>query len=262
MCFSESANYTKPSAYQTNLNTLLSNFTSDTKTDSGFYNSSYGESPNTFNVLGMCRGDVKLDSCRNCLNNARILLPKLCPYQKEAFGYYDLCMFRYSSRQMFRIYQDHDFYNCNSSDTNATDASKYNVALEVLMQTLRDKVADGDSYHKVVAVNASADQSQVMYGLVQCTPDLNRQDCFDCLKDSIFNIPKCCQNKVGGRVIKLNCNIRFENFLFYDLVLVDLRKITLPYTLLPSTNTTSPQGSSNKSTTTIVVVVLIGAIIA
>ncbi|XP_028772731.1 cysteine-rich receptor-like protein kinase 7 [Neltuma alba] len=259
-CFNERGNYTKPSAYHTNLNTLLSNFTFDTKIDYGFYNSSYGEKPNTVNALGMCRGDVKPDSCRNCLNNATILLPKQCPYQKEAFGYYNLCMFRYSSRQMSGIYQDTDFHNYTSTDTNAADANKYNNLLNHLMQALTNKARDGNSHRKVAAGNATVDQSQVVYGLVQCTPDLNGQDCFDCLQDSLFYIPYCCQNKAGGTIIKLSCNIRFENFLFYDLAHADSIKITLPFALSPSTNTTSPQGSSNKSTTTIVV--LIGAIIA
>ncbi|KAK4284433.1 hypothetical protein QN277_001265 [Acacia crassicarpa] len=263
-CFNESGNYTKPSAYHTNLNTLLSNFTSDTKIDYGFYNYSNGETPNRVNALGMCRGDVKPDSCRSCLNNAITLLPNLCPYQKEAFGYYDLCMFRYASRQMFGIYQDHDFQNYSGNQTDAVDANKYKDSAIKLLHSLKERAKVGEgSYHKVAAGNATADQSQAAYGLVQCTPDLNEQDCFDCLTDSIFYIPNCCQDKVGGRVIKLNCNIRFENFLFFDPAHINSVQLPLsPADLSPPTDSTSSQGGSKKSRTTVIAVVLIGTLVA
>lgn len=245
-CFNESGNYTKSSAYHNNLNTILSNFTY-TKVDYGFYNYSLGKTPDTVNALGMCRGDVKEDSCLICLNNAISLLPKLCPYQKEAFGYHDLCMLRYSSRPMSGIYQDPDFKDYEGNQTDAEHANEYMGALYNLTKSLISKAMIGDSHLKVAAGNAKSDQSdQAVYGLVQCTPDLNDQSCFNCLKDSIFYIPNCCQNKVGGRVIRLSCYVRFENFLFFDSTRLDT--IQLHYiSPAPSTNTPFSPGISLKT---------------
>ncbi|KAI9127981.1 hypothetical protein K1719_000974 [Acacia pycnantha] len=94
-CYPERRNnYTDKSAYHTNLKALLSYFTSDdTNIEYGFINSSYGQNPDTVHALGFCRGDVKPDSCRTYLLNATILIPRLCPNQKEAVGYYNDCTF-------------------------------------------------------------------------------------------------------------------------------------------------------------------------
>ncbi|XP_028767269.1 cysteine-rich repeat secretory protein 38-like [Neltuma alba] len=115
-CFNQSGNFTNTSSYHTKLNILLSNFTSDTKIDFGFYTYSYGEDPDTVKAFGLCRGDVKPDTCRSCINNATILLLKLCPNQKEAFGYYDLCIFRSSNPSISGIYQYPDFYYAFNSN--------------------------------------------------------------------------------------------------------------------------------------------------
>jgi hypothetical protein len=61
-----------------------------------------------------------------------------------------------------------------------------------------------------------------------------------CLEDAIVEIPKCCNNKLGGRVVKPSCNIRYESYLFYDPPLVvDTNEISPPQgTYLSLTNHT------------------------
>ncbi|XP_028767260.1 putative cysteine-rich receptor-like protein kinase 9 [Neltuma alba] len=84
--------------YQTNLNTLLSNLGSDTQINCGFHNLSYGSYPNTIYAVGLCRGDVMSDFCRSCLKNSSVLLPELCPNQKQDIGMYDECMLSVTAR--------------------------------------------------------------------------------------------------------------------------------------------------------------------
>ena len=81
----DTGNYTKNSTYETNLNQLLSSLYSNTEIDYGFYNSSYGQNSDEVYAIGLCRGDVKTDVCRNCLKNSSDLLTRLCP-EKEAIG--------------------------------------------------------------------------------------------------------------------------------------------------------------------------------
>jgi hypothetical protein len=52
---------------------------------------------------------------------------------------------------------------------------------------------------------------------MQCTPDINYLDCNQCLVQAIANLPSCCGNKIGGRVIRPSCNLRYENYRFYEL---------------------------------------------
>ncbi|KAI9071632.1 hypothetical protein K1719_046401 [Acacia pycnantha] len=174
LCYNSVGNYTNTSAYGTNLKILLSNLTSDPKIDYGYYSSSEGQNPNRVNALGLCRADVKPDSCRTCLNNASILLLNLCPNQKEAYGYYDGCFLRYANRYMFGIYQEPDYLYFRSNKNKEVD-SKYSEVLDGLMRRLRSKAATGDSRRKFAADTATS-LFQTIYGLVQCMPDLSGQD--------------------------------------------------------------------------------------
>ncbi|XP_054821752.1 cysteine-rich repeat secretory protein 38-like [Prosopis cineraria] len=240
LCYNVAGNYTNTSAYQSNLNLLLSNFTSDTKIDYGYYTSSQGQNPDKVNALGLCRADIKADSCRSCLNNATSLLRRLCPNQKEAYGYNDGCILRYTNRSMFGINQDPDsFIYAICNNENATDI-KYSEALDSLMRGLRSEAAAGNTRLKFAA-NTTTTLFQTIYGLAQCMPDLSEQDCDDCLEKSISSIPYFCNNRIGGRVVKLSCNIRYENYRFYDTAVID--SLSSPPPAPPSSNTSSSQGT-------------------
>ncbi|XP_054787860.1 cysteine-rich receptor-like protein kinase 44 [Prosopis cineraria] len=266
-CFNNQANYTHTSAYHTNLNILLSNFTSVTKVDYGFFTSSYGQDPDMALAVGLCRGDVKPETCRGCISNATILLPKLCPNQKEAFGYYDLCIFRYSNPSLSETDQYPDFYYAFRNPEMVTaDQNKYKDALDRLMLNLKSIAAAGDSHRKLAVGNATVDKSRtVVYGLAQCMPDLSNEDCDDGLLKAISDISVCCQDKVGGRVIKFSCNIRFDHFLFYDPTAIDSSvQLSLPITnavLAPPTNTTSSRGERKSTRLSLIVVKIIAPIV-
>ncbi|KAI9128103.1 hypothetical protein K1719_001096 [Acacia pycnantha] len=216
-CFNDRGTYTNTSAYHNNLKTLLSNFNSNTKDDYGFYNYSYGQNPDTVYASGLCRGDVTPDVCRSCLKNAAWLLPQNCSNQKEAFLYNDLCILQYSSSSMFGIYVRPEFSLKFNNSEEAADADEYTDALDRLMQALKTNAADGGSDRKVAAGNSlNLSSGQTVHGMAQCTPDLTKQKCDDCLVNAISGIPLCCQNKIGGRIIKQNCNLRFEKVQFYN----------------------------------------------
>ncbi|XP_028753450.1 putative receptor-like protein kinase At4g00960 [Neltuma alba] len=257
LCFSNAGNYTSRSSYDANLKTLLSNLTSDPKVDHGYYASSEGQNPNRVNALGLCRADVKPDSCLSCLHNATILLRKLCPNQKEAYGYNDGCISRYANRSMFGVNQDSNFSFDMCNPSNATDS--YNEVLDGLMRRLRGKAAAGDSRRKFAAGTAAVAASffQTVYGFAQCMPDLPKQDCDDCLEKAISSIPIFCNNRIGGRIIKPSCNVRYENYPFYDVA------VPSPPSAASPSNTSSPQGSGNSTSRTVIIVAMsIGAFVA
>ncbi|KAF5756471.1 putative Gnk2-like domain-containing protein [Helianthus annuus] len=95
-------NYTVNSAYQRNLNTTLSTLPT-TNNGFGFYDLTIGQgNNNTVHTIALCQGDVNLDVCRSCLNDSVVKLPQLCPNQKEAIGYYDYCLLKYSNEIILR----------------------------------------------------------------------------------------------------------------------------------------------------------------
>ncbi|XP_058725229.1 cysteine-rich receptor-like protein kinase 26 [Vicia villosa] len=217
--FNNRGNYTDNSIYHTNLKTLLSTLTSNTQINYGFYNSSNGENTNKAYAIGLCRGDVKQNECLNCLKASSNNLTQLCPNRKEAIGWYEdeKCMLRYSDRSIFRFLEIGPAYYANNMN-NATDLSVFNEALRNLLDNLTRRASSGDSRLKYAADSTLGPNYQTIYGLVQCTPDLSESDCNSCLVQSIARIPiDCCKDKIGGRVVRPSCNMRFEtNFPFYD----------------------------------------------
>ncbi|XP_014511957.1 cysteine-rich receptor-like protein kinase 29 [Vigna radiata var. radiata] len=214
-CLIGEGNFTANSTYHTNLNTLLSNLTSNTQIDYGFYNRSYGENSEKVYGIGLCRGDVKTDECRSCINNSTVLLTQLCPNQKEAIAWYDKCMLRYSNRSIVGLMETLPlFYTLELA--NATNVDQFNQVLDNLVENLTGiAAASGDSRRKYAAGNATATNLETtIYGVAQCTPDLSQQDCNRCLVDAFSRIAS--SGKISGRVSTPSCNIRYETFRFYD----------------------------------------------
>ncbi|KAK7357556.1 hypothetical protein VNO80_16846 [Phaseolus coccineus] len=244
ICDDDHGNYTANSTYSANLNTLLSTISSNTQIQYGFYNFSYGQNSDTVYAIGLCRGDQQPQECRSCLNNSRVDLTERCPNQKKAILWSSSCMLRYSNHTIFhQMETSPGYYMWNQA--NATDANQFNEVLGNLMKSLRDTAASGDSRRKYdTAENETGLNFQTVYGLVQCTPDLSQQECNQCLDGAISEIPKCCNGKIGGRVLKPSCNIRFETNSFYgNTTTLDPDPEAPP----PSTNTTSSQDPAMKA---------------
>jgi hypothetical protein len=218
----------------------LSNLSTNTQIDYGFYNFSYGQNTDKVNAIGLCRGDVKPDVCRNCLNDSRVLLTRLCPNQKEAIGWYENCMLRYSNRSIFGLMEQFPwFYSASKSIEKEVDL--FNRVLGNLMKKLKEKAASSNDSRVKYATGNETDVKlnfQTIYGLVQCTPDLSSQDCMDCLNGVIAEIPTCCSNKLSARIIEPSCNIRYESYPFYGPSLV----VGPPPLVVDPDETSRPQG--------------------
>ncbi|XP_074590680.1 cysteine-rich repeat secretory protein 38-like [Curcuma longa] len=93
------ANYTARNAFQVNLNLLLLSLPSTAGT-AGFYNDMVGQSPNQVYGLSVCRGDALPNDWQSCLNAASNITQK-CPGGKSSTIWYDFCLLRYSSTNVF-----------------------------------------------------------------------------------------------------------------------------------------------------------------
>nr|GLL24007.1 putative receptor-like protein kinase At4g00960 [Ipomoea trifida] len=217
LCNELSGNYTQNSTYQNNLNALLSPLSSNVN-DYGFYNASAGQSPDKTSVVAMCRGDVELSECRKCLNDAAEMTVQSCPTQKEAFGGYYECMIRYCNNPIIGSISNNPVaYFWNSR--NVTSMEQFNQDLWKFLDGLVNKAANnGSSFLKFAADKTTGPDSQPIYALVQCIPDLSAQECSACLNSSFQEIRiKCdnCYGKTGAALIGPSCNFRYESALFF-----------------------------------------------
>ncbi|KAH7569074.1 hypothetical protein JRO89_XS06G0098500 [Xanthoceras sorbifolium] len=95
------------------------------------------------------------------------------------------------------------------------EIGNFNQVLRTLLESLRSRAASGSSLRKFASGNATAPNFKMLYALVQCTPDLSKEECSDCLIELTGHIPRCCDRKQGGRVIGPSYNLRFEAYRFY-----------------------------------------------
>jgi hypothetical protein len=63
---------------------------------------------------------------------------------------------------------------------------------------------------------ASKDVVRRITGLVQCTPDQAPGPCRQCLEALVDEMPAAFNGSVGGHILRVWCNLRFEVFEFYD----------------------------------------------
>ncbi|KAL9255073.1 Cysteine-rich receptor-like protein [Drosera capensis] len=209
-------NYTSNSTYRANLNSALSSITNGIENDYGFYNLSVGQGINKVNTIALCKGDVTVSQCRTCLGEAVPKLKELCPTQREAIGWYDDCMLRYSARKIFGEVELTPYFN-ETSGTNATEGAKFNSTLAALLSEVQNKTIAGDSRVKFATGMVNVSKSHTIYALMQCTPDLEEFDCLNCLEGALnVVLPKCCAMSEGARVVMPSCNIRYEDYLFYN----------------------------------------------
>ncbi|CAN2060895.1 unnamed protein product [Malus fusca] len=265
-CINESGNYTTNSAYQTNLNRLLSSLPSNESGNGyGFYNASYrlNWSNEHIYVIGLCRGDVKAEDCRSCLNNSRYDLPQLCPNQKEAIGWYDNCMLRYSNRSLYGVMETSpSFYMWNINNISSSGLDGFNQELWKLLESTTSEAAAGGPLRKFAFGNTNAPTFQRIFALAQCTPDISEQNCSDCLAWDIEKFHTYTYGNEGGRVYRPSCYFRFEVYPFIEPTTVKQLPSPPPITTpvhspSPSTNTTntSKGSKSGKSRTVIIIVV-------
>jgi len=56
----------------------------------------------------------------------------------------------------------------------------------------------------------------IIYGLLQCSEDISRQDCSSCSRDALHALMQLCGNTTGGHLWLDNCFLRSDNSSFFS----------------------------------------------
>ncbi|KAG5235085.1 Cysteine-rich RLK [Salix suchowensis] len=254
--FNTVSNYTTDSNFHRNLNSVLSSIASATQIDYGFYNLSAGEVLDRVNAFALCRGDVAVDVCRSCVNNSTRKILEVCPNQMDVYGYYELCMIRYSNRSMLGVVDyRRNFYLPDRQKV--LDVTLFNQAVQTLLIRLRARAASGNSFKKFASGNQSAGV-QTVYATAQCTPDLSEEQCSGCLLDLFDYIKKCCDGSIGARITTPSCNLRWDTLEILSPPPQILSPTTLP---APSQGRTWIKSNTAVRIIVIIVVPVVGVMI-
>ncbi|XWS15624.1 hypothetical protein CRYUN_Cryun34aG0017400 [Craigia yunnanensis] len=209
-CNENRGHYTANSTYQANLNRIISQFSSLTQFNDGFFNLSAGESPDNVNSIALCRGDRNQNQCNICLNYTATELERFCPSNKEATAWSEYCLVRYANRDMYGLLEN-DPRTCAYNPANVSNPDQFNQTLSKLLNTLSNEAAAGGPLRKYATGKATAGNSETVYAMVQCTPDMDEQNCTTCLTFAMSELQNCCYGRKGCRVLRPTCVLRFES---------------------------------------------------
>ncbi|KAL9994241.1 putative protein kinase RLK-Pelle-DLSV family [Helianthus debilis subsp. tardiflorus] len=201
-------NYTSNGTFRTNLDRALA-ILPTTNSGYGFFNSSSGRNPDTANAIALCRSDTERNACGDCLNRSIVRLRQECPNQRDSAVYYDNCMVKYSNESVLGKTQIKNVIT-HASPNNATDGARFHQDVVKLFENLTAEAADGGLL-KYATGTVTGPNATVTYGLVQCT---------NCLEDAVGRLANCCYGKTGARVLLPLCNLRYEDYRFYNDVAV------------------------------------------
>nr|GEV21953.1 zinc finger BED domain-containing protein RICESLEEPER 2-like [Tanacetum cinerariifolium] len=118
----------------------------------------------------------------------------------------------YARNSYFEINLDRAFANLPLTNSgygffNSSSWKDSNAATEA---------AAGGSLRKYATGTMTRPNNDVTYGLVQCTPDLTKENCTNCLNDAVSQMVNQVSGSIGVKVNLRKCNMRYENYRFFN----------------------------------------------
>ncbi|XP_019171550.1 PREDICTED: cysteine-rich receptor-like protein kinase 10 [Ipomoea nil] len=215
----KTGNYTQNSTYSDNLNTLLSSLSNNVN-EYGFYNGSVGQGSERASAIVLCRGDVELNICRGCVKDNAERIKQLCPNQREAFRWYNICSIYYSHESILGSLRTTPVTVQYSANT-VQNPAQFTQDLTTLVDRLRRQAVDGGPVLKYAADNRTGSDLRTTYAYVQCTPDLSVKSCNDCLINAFTQWSGSGGNdRIGARVLCPSCFFRYEISPFFGNTLI------------------------------------------
>ncbi|XP_010540889.1 PREDICTED: cysteine-rich receptor-like protein kinase 10 isoform X1 [Tarenaya hassleriana] len=251
--------FTRNSSYFANLRTLLSSLSPRNASFSpGFQNATAGQAPDRVTGLFLCRGDVSPTVCRNCVAFAVNDTLRRCPNQREITIWYDECMLRYSHLNILSTLDTNGgVILMNTQNVTSDQLGRFS---DVLFSTMNQAAEEAvNSSRKFAVKKANLTAFQTFYGLVQCTPDLTRQDCNRCLQLVINQLPRA---NIGGRLLVPSCNSRFELYPFFNESATPTRPPPPPPPLPPASSPPSPRPGKGGNSSVVIIAVVVPIAVA
>ncbi|CAL9119069.1 cysteine-rich repeat secretory protein 55-like [Musa acuminata AAA Group] len=197
---------------QADINGVLSDLVAKASVG-GFATSSYGKGGSAIYGLAQCRGDVSSEDCSTCLKDAAKALPEACPSQADARIWYDYCFLRYDDEN-FIGQSDSGYAIILYNVENATDPDAFDKKVGEAMRTARAQaVAPGSG--GLGRVKTKFSPYITIYGLAQCTRDIQTLACAQCLSSAVENFANYCVHRKGCRVLYSSCMVRYEIYPFF-----------------------------------------------
>uniref|UniRef100_A0A0E0I1M8 non-specific serine/threonine protein kinase n=3 Tax=Oryza TaxID=4527 RepID=A0A0E0I1M8_ORYNI len=236
--------YLPNSTFEANLNGLFA-VLSRNASASGYAAGAFGVAPDTAYGLLLCRGDFTGNDCSAArLASSFQQAASSCLYSKDVAVYYDQYQLRYSDQDFLAgagagaaNEPETAAFNMNNV-SNAGDVAAFDALVAELVNAVADRASNAT--RRYAAGKAGfAPEAMTVYAIAQCTPDLSPPQCRGCLAGIIDQMPKWFSGRVGGRILGVRCDFRYEKDPFF--------KIPNDMVVLSPLPDPSSQGSSSSS---------------
>jgi len=210
------ANYSQGSDLERNLKRVLSDL-AEHASQTGFYTTSYGDSPNRIYGLLQCRGDATEKQCSDCSQQATANIGKDCGNTVGGRLWYDLCVLRYENYSFVGQLSEEGWYIFNEGQ-NSSNPDIFNADLGNLFKNLSAKISSGSASNRYASGSGSTigSLSHKIFALLQCWTDISIDNCSKCLSSTIDSILKTNAGRVGGQGFKGSCIARYGSERFFD----------------------------------------------
>ncbi|PUZ50700.1 hypothetical protein GQ55_6G079400 [Panicum hallii var. hallii] len=212
---STSGNFTAGSQYQANLLNLIGNLPPSTIANDSFAEITAGSAPDRVFGLAMCYADRNLTQCQDCLRHVSGDVQQECPFSRQAKISRDACILRYSNLSFFSDADREIVYYASSEaspDPYVSDAATMNAERRTLMNGLVPEAASSllRFANGSKEYTDSQGNAQVIYGLAQCTRDLNDSMCSECLQNMVIELNSSRPNNTYGAVKCYSCYVAYS----------------------------------------------------
>ncbi|XP_028787870.1 cysteine-rich receptor-like protein kinase 10 [Neltuma alba] len=212
----ENGTYTSDSRFGGNLNALLSSLVTNATQVKGYYTVMGFGFTDAVNGLFNCRADLNISSCHQCVTTAASRITQRCPNQTEAIIWYEECMLRYTDRY-FKFGSTEPGTNLvDGRNISGNNLNAFNQTLFSSLNNIAEAAANSQTAEKFATGEAKFGSNQTVYGLAQCTVDIQSAQCETCLKNAIGSFPICCNRARGARALLASCVVRYEPYPFYS----------------------------------------------
>ncbi|CAN6343746.1 unnamed protein product [Urochloa humidicola] len=199
--------YANGSKYKENLDQLLATLPAAAVDNGWFYKGSTGSGADEVFGLIMCFADRNVTQCQECLADAAEGVKEFCPGVRNVTATYDACMLRYSAAPIPATADLNSLYAKYAYGEPITSQGQDNALLQLIAKLMAGVTA---SPLLVANVSAPYSSSQTMYGLAQCTRDLNASECTRCINHYVDHLGFLFPDQTGGAMKGYSCYLRYQ----------------------------------------------------
>ncbi|KAH7284378.1 hypothetical protein KP509_34G051900 [Ceratopteris richardii] len=191
-------------SFSRNLNIALGNF-STMASQGTYYSTATASASGTDPLYAVfqCRGDLTVETCYVCVQNATALLPNACPKSVGARIQLDGCFLRYDNRSFFSLDTNVRLALCNvKNDSDITTLTAIQNAMGRVIS-----LAPQQQGFAFVVENA-------VYAEAQCIGYIDSSECSECLTS--YSYGSFCVSSIGKGVFIRSCFYGFQLYNFFD----------------------------------------------